>query len=696
MKTQQFCISALLAITISLALITPERLKSASASAPEKVLQIESDHTSGSKDGALSLGVKADSRIFAGNVITNSVLLAPVMSGNSPYDPWIFFTNEVIVNYSNGPVLLSSNPDGSGQINTDDAIHIEVHHPDGSVATYDHVYGYPACYGCVIPTDPVDLTTLFQVGTNNVRIDLYDNLPWFWFTWGYYLVSSGFTVAPKLDLPIDYTKFSVAALGNTGENPGRVNSWFDHASPDYGENITVTVWTGAVYTDTVIANLNSKNCHTGVNCYNGHNGIDFQHNGNIAEEPVYSAATGVITEIHRNWSNSNPGPRGKTYGNYVLIDHGGGYATFYAHLASVNPAIDIGTEITDTRAITVGIMGGTGSGPIHLHFGVYYDQNNDGHWTENEIVDPYGWNIFGLAGTAPDPWSAPSRYLWKYPLQSRQSVGSTGTSISSPSGNVTVTIPSGVLASPVTLELWDAPTASEPSAQLRSTGQSFWLRVLEWLSGNSTNQRSLSTPPSFSQPIEVTISYTDSQAQHLNEDLLTIRHWNDINHEWTVLTTTLNTTQNQVTAPTTEIGSFDLQGPLLCPADNQEPNDTYDPANYILPNGLPVTYLFDIPEDEDWFRLQTVAGGQYNIKTSNLATGVDTILQVYFIDGVSLLASDDNSGGGQRSYLEWQAPQGGIYFVRVVRASGGAYGCGASYELTVSQRLSLFLPLVMR
>ena len=61
-----------------------------------------------------------------------------------------------------------------------------------------------------------------------------------------------------------------------------------------------------------------------------------------------------------------------------------------------------------------------------------------------------------------------------------------------------------------------------------------------------------------------------------------------------------------------------------------------------------------------------------------------------------MLASDDNSGGGAASQLVWQAPLDGTYFVRVAQAGGSAYGCNAGYQLSMTQLLSLYLPLISR
>jgi len=432
----------------------------------------------------------------------------------------------------------------------------------------------------------------------------------------------------------------------------------------------------------------------------GSYGIDFQHNTNIANEQVFAAATGGILNTSENplatncqegirycTSQSNP------YGNQVWISHGNGYATLYGHLKTV--LVSSGTQITNLSSQPIGIMGSTGNSTgTHLHFGLYYDKNSDEQWTQDEVVDPYGWS-----GSGADPWSVTSQYLWKYPIQVRQIAGSSGANLTSPSGNVNTVIPSGALSTSVTVELWDTSPVAAPSAQLRSTGKSFLLRVLEWLTGmsNRSSRPSIrAATGSFAQPVTVTVTYGVTETQHLDTSQLTIYRWNDATSAWVALPTTVDTNQKQATAQTTEIGDFDLQAPLLCPNDSKEPDDTYYVANSIASDGTQVSSVFDSAQDEDWFKLNAVAGYKYLVQTSNLATGVDTILQIYKLDGVTLLASDDNSGGGKASRLVWLAPQSGTYFLRVSQAAGSAYGCSATYQISANQVYPIFLPMILR
>jgi len=489
-----------------------------------------------------------------------------------------------------------------------------------------------------------------------------------------------------LDLPVSYSNFAQAAQGNVGgKETGRVNSWVDHTTPTYNKNCNITVWSGRLFVGCPETRVDT--CSTGISCYDGHNGVDLQHQKDVVNEPVFAAAAGTVVEVCRNY----PCDRDANLGIYVMIDHGNGYATLYAHLKSVNNGIEVGTVIAAVQPI--GVMGGTGGYPVHLHFGVYYDQNGDGKWTDGEVVDPYGW-----AGSGPDPWTPASVYLWKYSILSRTLAGNAGVSLTSQSGLVNANVPAGALTSEVTLELWDAPVAN-PSASLRSVGHSFWLRVLEWLTGSGLRASANVTSMSFSQPIALTVTYGIAETRHLDTTRLVVYRWDESGGSWLALPSTIDLGLRQVAAQTTEMGEFDLQAPLLCSADSTEPDDNYDTALTLSTDGVPVSRLFDIADDEDWFRFTATAGKTYELSTSGLGTGVDTILELYDLDGITLLVFDDNSGGGMASRLEWQAPLTGTYFLRVIPSSGSVTGCDATYHLSIAKKSQLgrtYLPIVLK
>ena len=78
--------------------------------------------------------------------------------------------------------------------------------------------------------------------------------------------------------------------------------------------------------------------------------------------PIRAAKNGIVA---RTGNNSTPGFRG--YGNFVLLDHGGGLQSFYAHCSSVN--VKQGQRIMQGQVIAQ--VGCTGrSTANHLHFEV--------------------------------------------------------------------------------------------------------------------------------------------------------------------------------------------------------------------------------------------------------------------------------------------------------------------------------------
>lgn len=96
---------------------------------------------------------------------------------------------------------------------------------------------------------------------------------------------------------------------------------------------------------------------SGNDYWSGHLGIDIA--GNLGDG-VFASDAGVI--VFAGWANGG-------YGYMVMIDHGNGYQTLYAHLSAVNASC--GQSVyTGTY---IGAVGSTGNstGP-HLHFEVRY------------------------------------------------------------------------------------------------------------------------------------------------------------------------------------------------------------------------------------------------------------------------------------------------------------------------------------
>ncbi len=97
-----------------------------------------------------------------------------------------------------------------------------------------------------------------------------------------------------------------------------------------------------------------------------HTGVDF---GVGYGTPIRAADSGTV--IYATWMGG--------YGNVIIVDHGNGLSTLYAHQSSL--AVDTGARVV--RGQTVGYVGSTGfsTGP-HLHFEVRVNGNP---------VDPLGY-----------------------------------------------------------------------------------------------------------------------------------------------------------------------------------------------------------------------------------------------------------------------------------------------------------------
>ncbi len=78
--------------------------------------------------------------------------------------------------------------------------------------------------------------------------------------------------------------------------------------------------------------------------------------------PVSAADAGYVVLAGGGWNSG--------YGNYVIVDHGNGFTTLYAHMNSVF----VKPGETVSKGQQVGTMGNTGNstGP-HLHFEIRYD-----------------------------------------------------------------------------------------------------------------------------------------------------------------------------------------------------------------------------------------------------------------------------------------------------------------------------------
>lgn len=94
-----------------------------------------------------------------------------------------------------------------------------------------------------------------------------------------------------------------------------------------------------------------------------HPGIDIA--GPIGT-PIYASKAGVVVEASCGWNYG--------YGCHVLIDHGGGFSTMYAHMVST-PSVSIGQSVNAGQLIGYRGNSGRSTGP-HTHFEIRTPHGN--------------------------------------------------------------------------------------------------------------------------------------------------------------------------------------------------------------------------------------------------------------------------------------------------------------------------------
>lgn len=147
--------------------------------------------------------------------------------------------------------------------------------------------------------------------------------------------------------------------------PGAVREVFVWTPPDLssvggtsfeGRNVRPII----VGTGTFVFPVGSRN-YTQLYWY-GHRAIDV---GLPEGNGVYASDTGTVT--YAGWNTYG-------YGNLIVVNHGNGYETFYAHLSAIN--VVPGQIVYQGNVI--GLTGNTGrsSGP-HIHFEIRLNGNQD-------------------------------------------------------------------------------------------------------------------------------------------------------------------------------------------------------------------------------------------------------------------------------------------------------------------------------
>lgn len=151
----------------------------------------------------------------------------------------------------------------------------------------------------------------------------------------------------------------------------------------------------------------AKDYDCGNLTYDGHTGTDIRVRDYVAMErgvSVIAAAPGHVRRVRDGEPDVNmrvigeAAVKGRESGNFVLIDHGGGWFTIYGHLKRGSILVRRGQEVL-TGAL-LGLIGLSGKTEFpHVHFGVQVGR---------ETVDPFVGRVeWTGCGVGPEPlWSS--------------------------------------------------------------------------------------------------------------------------------------------------------------------------------------------------------------------------------------------------------------------------------------------------
>ncbi len=114
-------------------------------------------------------------------------------------------------------------------------------------------------------------------------------------------------------------------------------------------------YTGVGGTGTYLNPMGSSDYHVTQDFFPWHSGIDLAAD---PDAPIHAADTGIV--VFAGWNRDG-------YGELVILDHGGGWTSYYGHLDK--RYVDCGQQVT--QGDLIGAMGMTGNATgIHLHFEV--------------------------------------------------------------------------------------------------------------------------------------------------------------------------------------------------------------------------------------------------------------------------------------------------------------------------------------
>ena len=191
--------------------------------------------------------------------------------------------------------------------------------------------------------------------------------------WGTWLPTSGVNSGSAL-LDAD----NDVAETNGGDNAMNISAFVGQTfAAGFNKPLEGNMGTDWLFVNYVDINHGADVCNDylgGNYCYDGHNGWDWSLANFRAMDAGYSifaSAGGTVTDVHDGEFDRQVGSNSND-GNYVKIDHGGGWSTTYWHFRRDSITVTEGQVVAANHVL--GLAGSSGnSTDAHLHWGVYYN-----------------------------------------------------------------------------------------------------------------------------------------------------------------------------------------------------------------------------------------------------------------------------------------------------------------------------------
>jgi len=147
--------------------------------------------------------------------------------------------------------------------------------------------------------------------------------------------------------------------------------------------------------------------------------------------------------------------------------------------------------------------------------------------------------------------------------------------------------------------------------------------------------------------------------------------------------------------PAGDIAETTVNLPATCVPDGYEEDDN-DLSSYVMSLGEIATRNICGLEDPDWFKVNIVEPGYYQISTHSLNGGAAVNMTVYNGDTKSVVTSGGASGVGENSMFIFLVENPGLFYLKSQPVVTELAGSQAQYNIQVLKVSVVFLPVVSR